>query len=75
MPQPLYFPDMVPCDLILFLTLRTMKGRRLATIDKISSELLKESNDIPKSEFQKIGKTMTEVTVSQVENMEYINVN
>ena len=54
MPQPLYSPDLSPCDFFLFSRLkRPMKGRRFATIEEIKTESLRELKDIPKSAYHK----------------------
>ena len=54
MPQPLYSPDLAPCDFFLFPILKKpMKGRRFATIEEIKTEWLRELKDIPKSAYQK----------------------
>ena len=54
MPQPLYSPDLAPCDFFLFSRLkRPMKGRRFATIEEIKTESLSELKEIPKSAYQK----------------------
>ena len=54
MPQPLYSPDLAPCDFFLFPRLkRLMKGRRFDTIEEIKTRLLRELKDIPKSVYQK----------------------
>ena len=54
MPQPLYLPDLAPCDFFLSLRLKEpMKGRRFATIKEIKTESLRELKDIPKSAYQK----------------------
>ena len=54
MPQPPYSPDLVPCDVFLFPSLKKpMKERRFATIEERKTESLRELKDIPKSAYQK----------------------
>ena len=54
MPQPLYLPDMAPCDFFLFPKIKTtLEGRRFTAIDDIKSASLKELKAIPKIEFEK----------------------
>ncbi|UYV64394.1 hypothetical protein LAZ67_3000512 [Cordylochernes scorpioides] len=50
MPQPLYSPDLAPCDFFLFPKLkRPMKGRRYATLDEIKTASKEELKKIFKN--------------------------
>ncbi|UYV73503.1 hypothetical protein LAZ67_10003842 [Cordylochernes scorpioides] len=54
MPQPLYSPDLAPCDFFLFPKLkRPMKGRRYATPDEIKTASKEELKKILKNDFLK----------------------
>ncbi|UYV83566.1 hypothetical protein LAZ67_23001490, partial [Cordylochernes scorpioides] len=54
MPQPLYSPDLAPCDFFLFSKLkRPMKGRRYATLDEIKTASKEELKKILKNDFLK----------------------
>lgn len=50
--QPLYSPDMAPCDFFLFPKLkRTLKGQRFSTIDEIKAKSQTELKTIPNEAF------------------------
>ncbi|UYV72969.1 AGL [Cordylochernes scorpioides] len=52
--QPLYSPDLAPCDFFLFPKLkRPMKGRRYATLDEIKTASKEELKKIFKNDFLK----------------------
>ena len=54
MPQPLYSPDLAPCDYFLFPKLkRPIKGRRYDTIEEIKAASKEELNKITKNDFLK----------------------
>ncbi|UYV79647.1 hypothetical protein LAZ67_18000172 [Cordylochernes scorpioides] len=54
MPQPLYPPDLAPCDFFLLPKLkRPMKGRRYATLDEIKTASKEELKKIFKNHFLK----------------------
>jgi transposase len=56
-PQPLYSPDMAPCDFFLFPKMKkTLKGRHFTSIYDIKSASLNELKTISKIEFEKCFK-------------------
>ena len=52
MPQPPYFPELTPCDFLLFPKLTgTLKGKRFSTINEIKAKSQAELKAIPKEAF------------------------
>jgi hypothetical protein len=52
--QPLYSPDMAPCDFWLFPQLKTvLKGKRFEDIDAIQKNATSTLHTIPKDSFKK----------------------
>jgi len=52
-PQPLYSPDLSPCDFFLFPKLKFhLKGRHLGTVDNIQKIVTDQLRALPHEDFQ-----------------------
>ena len=53
-PQPLYSPDLSPCDFFLFLKLKFhLKGRHFGTVENIEKAVTGQLKAIPVSDYQR----------------------
>jgi hypothetical protein len=55
MPQPLYSPNLAPCDFFLFPKLKLkLKGRRFYTTEQIQAESQRVHDTVIEKDFQEV---------------------